>query len=171
MCNEMKGNIFALKLLMSYPDIIQYVLHILLLFILFLYWEMLKKVTVAITRHTEEAIVFLSRYLSRSGGFNKPHQGRDLTKEGLLPCRKCHLKCLLNVQIWSNFWQQSYSTLMYSTVKYVQRALVFYLVEIIVGTNHSCWYIFVVLRSAGYPHHHSGAHQLLSNSHETGLWC
>lgn len=57
MCNEMKGNIFALKFLISYPDIIQYVIHTLLLFILFLYWEMLKNVTDAIMRHTEEAIV------------------------------------------------------------------------------------------------------------------
>lgn len=41
MCNEMKGNIFALKFLMSNPDKIQYVIQT-LLFILFLYWEMLK---------------------------------------------------------------------------------------------------------------------------------
>lgn len=48
----MKGNIFALKFLISYPDIIQDVIHTLLLFILFLYWEMFKNVTVAITRRT-----------------------------------------------------------------------------------------------------------------------
>lgn len=57
MCNEMKGNIFAFRFLISYPNIIQYVIHIMLLFILFLYWEMLKKnVTVAIMMHTEKAV-------------------------------------------------------------------------------------------------------------------
>lgn len=53
----MKGNIFALKLLIPYPDIKQYVIHILLLFILFLYREILKNVTVAIRRHAEEATI------------------------------------------------------------------------------------------------------------------
>lgn len=55
MCNEMKGNIFALRNVRSYPDRIQYVLHTLLLFILFLYWPMLKFFAVHIMRHTEEA--------------------------------------------------------------------------------------------------------------------
>ncbi len=77
----MKGNIFALRFLISYPDIIQYVIRTLLLFILFLYWEMFKTVTVAIRRHTEDHQSPLSRYLSCSGGFNKPHQGRERTKE------------------------------------------------------------------------------------------
>lgn len=40
---------------MSYPDMIQYVIHTLLLFILFLYWVMLKNIAVAIIKHTEEA--------------------------------------------------------------------------------------------------------------------
>lgn len=56
MCNEMKGNIFALRFLISYPNIMQYVIQMLLLFILFLYWEMLKIVTVAIMMHTEKAV-------------------------------------------------------------------------------------------------------------------
>lgn len=51
----MKGNIFALRFLIPYPDIIQYVIHTLLLFILFLYWEMLKIVTAAKMTHTEKA--------------------------------------------------------------------------------------------------------------------
>lgn len=54
MCNEMKGNIFALKFVISYPDMIQYVIHALLLFILFLYWAMLKNIAVAIMRLTGE---------------------------------------------------------------------------------------------------------------------
>lgn len=56
MCNEIKGNIFALRFLISYPNIIQYVIHIMLLFILFLYWEILKNVSVAIMMHTEKNI-------------------------------------------------------------------------------------------------------------------
>lgn len=51
----MKGNIFALKFLISYPDMIQYVIHTLLLFILFLYRAMLKNIAVAIMRRTDEA--------------------------------------------------------------------------------------------------------------------
>lgn len=53
----MKGNIFALKFLIFYPDMIQYAIHTLLLFILFLYWAMLTNIAVAIIRHTEEATV------------------------------------------------------------------------------------------------------------------
>lgn len=56
MCNnEMKGNIFALKFVISYPDVIQYVIHTLLLFILFLYLAMLKNIAVAIMRKSPSA--------------------------------------------------------------------------------------------------------------------
>lgn len=57
MCNEMKGNIFALFFLISHKDIVQYAIHTLLLFILFFYWEMLKNFSVLMNKHTEEAIV------------------------------------------------------------------------------------------------------------------
>lgn len=87
----MKGNIFALKLLVSYPDVMQYVIHTLLLFILFLYWEVLKNVTVAMMRHAEEAAIKVSSC-----------QGRNVTKKGLLPGLLRSATCLLNVQIWSN---------------------------------------------------------------------
>lgn len=50
MCNEIKGNIFVLKFLMSNPNTVQYVIHT-LLFILFLYWY-----TVATMKHTKEVI-------------------------------------------------------------------------------------------------------------------
>lgn len=53
----MKGNIFALKFLISFPDMIQYVIHTLLLFILFLYWAMLRNIAVAIMRRTDKATV------------------------------------------------------------------------------------------------------------------
>lgn len=54
MCNEMKGNIFALFFLISHQDIVQYAIHTCYLFF---YWEMLKNVTVAMSKHTEDAIV------------------------------------------------------------------------------------------------------------------
>lgn len=72
MSNEVKGNIFALKLLMSNPDTVQYVIHT-LLFILFLYWY-----TVAIMTHTEEAFRKKSLQQSCTAGQNN-------TKEGLIP--------------------------------------------------------------------------------------
>lgn len=53
----MKGNIFGLRFVISNLDIIQYVIHTSLLFILFLYWEVLKIVTVEIITHTEDAIL------------------------------------------------------------------------------------------------------------------
>lgn len=77
----MKGNVLALKFLMFHPDIMQYVIQTLLLFILFLYQEMLKNVTVAISGHTEEAIVKVP-----SDGICPVVQDsmNHVTKEGLL---------------------------------------------------------------------------------------
>lgn len=177
MCNDMKGNIFASKFWISYPDIIQYVIHTLLLFILFFYWEMLEKCFCCNngTHRGSHRQSPLSRCPSYSAGFHRPHHGRDVTKKGLVPrliCWERHATCVLNVQLWSNLWQQSYSTKVYSAVKYVQRALVFYNVEtlllVLITAAHE--FIFVLI-SAGYPHRHNETYQLLSNSHETGKWC
>lgn len=85
----MKGNIFALRFLISYPDIVQYVINTLLLFILFLYWEMLKNVTAAIITHTEEAVGEVP-----SDGICPVFEGRSMKEEGLaLEQEICHFTC------------------------------------------------------------------------------
>lgn len=130
LCNEMKGNIFALKFLISYPDIIQYVIHTLLLFILFLYWEMLKNVTAAI-RGTLRIVKVSLSVIGPECLINHIRAETGQKRDLCCAWPAGNATCLLNVQIWSNFWQQSYPTLMYSILKYVQRVLVFYEVEIL----------------------------------------
>lgn len=79
-----------------------------MLFILFLYQETLKNVTVAITMHSDEAVVQNALRCKR-GHDTKTVEGLDLQGKA------CHMfiECA----------DQSCSALVYSTVKYVQRAL------------------------------------------------
>lgn len=49
---------------------------------------------------------------------------------------------------------------MCSTLKYAQGELLLSR-NPVVGSYHSCWYVFIVLRSAGQPHHHKETYQLI----------
>ena len=134
MCDDMKGKYFFLRqrFLISYPDIIQYVIHTLLLFIIFLYWEMVKKNCYGCNDEAQKRKPSMKKSpqtvvcpVGTQGSVNCV--GADAWQERDFYCAWSAGKAMPHAYwMCSNLWQQSYSTPMYSTVKYVQRALVFY---------------------------------------------